>query len=309
MSSYDVIICDSGKSIYQDDVKFVDVGNGFIDENGHGTKIINLIKLISPVTKIISIKILNRKNECNLEELLLALNKCNHIDAKVICLPLSIDKEKYNYELEESINNLYNNGKVIVCAKHNRMNNSIPARFRSTIGVQNGKYKNFKFYNTKNEIQCRILQNNAIVKSIDGKYSRISGNSLACALFTSHVINTIQKTKIYDFKKLEDIFNDENIDNLEFNKYFNKSNQDLDLQKYEYYKEKIYHITNCVDSYDKFDKFSLFNYIKTVKELNIFINDLERNGIIVNNNTILTIEDFRSIDEMIKYLYFQERHI
>ena len=63
-----MILLDSGISEFQHNVSTVDIGYGVYDENGHGTKIVDIINKVAGFAKITSIKILNKYNECCLED-------------------------------------------------------------------------------------------------------------------------------------------------------------------------------------------------------------------------------------------------
>ncbi len=303
MKNIGVVLCDSGISNNQKKfVKVIDIGYGWKDENGHGTKVIDVMQKYCD-TSIISIKILDKNNSCYLNNLIEALNACLYLTEKVICLPLSIDSNIYNNQIKKIINKLFKQGKVIVSSLHNKMNFSLPAGLPNVIGVKIVKRnsKLTKFYNSKNFIQCTLPVNLIIYKSLENEYSIFGGNSLACAFFTSHIVNILKNNKISKFKELENYLEKQFLSDLNFLHYKNS------LLNYDNIFKNISKINLKLNIGNNITPF--YNVFSDAEQLFAYLKELEKVGLHINAKTFLKLEDLENLNKLVQYFCLQGDNI
>ncbi len=200
MSKNGIIICDSGIPKYlENTIEVIDIGMGVLDEHGHGTNIINMLREINPCVNIKSIKVLDKNKSSDLSVFLKALDACKSFQECVVLLSLSIDKVDECSELENAINELVECGKIIVASKHNRQSRSIPSRYRNVIGVEAHEQAPFVIVDGLDETQCKLKKNIIFVKNHMNVYSTLSGNSLLAplvALMINHLLYDEQEPGI-----------------------------------------------------------------------------------------------------------------
>lgn len=303
----DIIICDSGIVKNQTDyVKTYDVGYGTYDTHGHGSSLIEIVHKINKELKIASIRILDENNEGNVEGLILALDKCLELDAKVICLALSIDQSIIeNGELEEAIEDVYNSGKIVVAALQNRATYSIPAGYKEVIGVKAVEITegNSHFYYLNEKIQCALPIEDFYWKSIRDEYGRLGGNSVACALAAEHVANIVKKKEDISFYNIEKLLTKQFANDLNYFSLFDIQNVDT--------KEKT-QISKTINDIDKVFGIDdsdglIISKMKNFYQFKEYLRELENRGFSINNNTFIRKRNVFSVDSLANYLAKQKK--
>ena len=206
----EIIFCDSGIAVNQTDyIKTYDVGFGTYDTHGHGSSLTKLVHSINNNIKLSSIRVLDEKNEGSLEGLIMALEKCMELDAKVICLALSIDQSiTENDDLRDMVRDVYESGKIIVAALQNRAEYSIPAGFEDVIGVKSCQImeESSAFWHPNEKIQCTLPVEDFFWKSLGEEYVRLGGNSVACAFMAEHVADVLKENDNLSFGEISNLF-------------------------------------------------------------------------------------------------------
>lgn len=282
-----VIICDSGISErHFSCVQSVDVGCGWKDNNGHGSVLIDIIQLIVPDTEIISIKILNEENECSLNDLLLALEKCEMFaENAIICLALAIEEEYYIQPIANIIRKLIQKNNVVVSSVFNNMPNSFPACMKEVIGVRYYDEEKFEgqYYYTENEIQCYLPYMKIIAEGINGIYQMFGGNSLLCALLVTHILHLFDEIDEVDMDLLQSKLEKQTMVDLYFNKFI--------LDKSINENEKVNKTIDCILRDLGYDESKgLIYQIESMNELNILFSTLKNNGLDINKKKLFLID-------------------
>lgn len=120
-----------------EDNGIVEEGN-FDDVFGHGTNCIDCILQFAEQTQFYPIKIVNELGKTTSSLLLAALKKCRELQVDLICLSLSVTQildPAMEKELRDICNDLEKQGKIICTSECNNAKNTIPAIYKSVIGV------------------------------------------------------------------------------------------------------------------------------------------------------------------------------
>ena len=301
-----VIVLDSGVSDKQyNNIECIDVGKGKKDENGHGSQIVNVLIKKLPYSNVKSIKILDNENNCDLKLLIIALCKCLQLDAKIICLPLSVESSQNNGDLLEIIDQLASQGKIIISSEHNSIKDSVPAAYSNVIGVQMSRKDPImdKFYSKESKVQCMIPGIfNIISESILNTFSYIGGNSLACAIFTTHIYELFEK-KSYTLNELENLLSDQNIMDIDILNFFYFTNGNYNEMVFDEIKSKLSLLQ--VEGKINFRGFQ-GREITNKKRLTSFIHTIQNYGLVINRKTFMQIPDLTDIEALACYLSCQE---
>jgi len=297
------VIIDSGVSDCQKHVNTIDVGCGTTDENGHGTQIVNVVSKIVPFAQLSSIRILNKNNECSLQDLIDALRACIDINADVLCISMTLESNYNSAELKRIVNQLANKNTIIVAPLHNRLSYGIPAVYKHVIGVQTAPtlpQKN-RFYFNHSRIQARIPLVGIVCESINNSYRFFSGNSCACAFFFAELVSAM---------KVKNVDNIPNINCI----YKNLMFSDTYIYRYLYSDDfaaddgSLDSIRHCIVNALAEQRQSLYNnnvLYDLISDITLFVNSLETSGLSINNSAFLRIDTLSSIDLLAKYLLMQ----
>ena len=110
----------------------------FDDVFGHGTNCIDCILQFAEQAQFYPIKIVNELGKTTSSLLLAALEKCRELPVDLICLSLSVTQmlnSAMEKELRDICNDLEKQGKIICASECNNAKDTIPAIYKSVIGV------------------------------------------------------------------------------------------------------------------------------------------------------------------------------
>ncbi|WMM26562.1 S8 family serine peptidase [Tissierella sp. MB52-C2] len=192
---------------YDNNKELVIKKDSYNDENGHGTFCASMIQRVSSNVNIFVVKILNKEAETHSKALIEALKYIKNIDIRVVNLSVATINEKYKNELYKVCNELYKQGKIIICSLENSNNDSFPAVFKNVIGVRGMPFANSYnyWYNSAKKIQCVADITPVLVPTLDNKYKMFGGNSKATSLFTGLVLNILAKNDNISFEELNQL--------------------------------------------------------------------------------------------------------
>lgn len=201
-----IVIVDSGINSQIVTCDTIDILNmGSQDKNGHGTACASVIKKICPVSELISIPILDENIQGNSEGLEKALNECKKIDCNIINLSLAItDKCQNQSQIESICEDLKRKGKIVVSSVQNGRNKSLPAAFKSVIGVKGKLFQNINRYwfDPKKSIQLITDMTPCFTEAIFSHYFIFSGNSKAAAVATGIIALGFSYNDLFDRRML-----------------------------------------------------------------------------------------------------------
>lgn len=201
-----IVIIDSGINSQIVECNTIDVLHiGNEDKNGHGTACASVIRKICPTSELISIPILDENNCGNSEGLEKALDECKKIDCDIINLSLAItDRCKNEKKIRTICSDLARDGKIIVSSVQNGRNESLPASYKSVIGVKGKLFQNVNryWYNPKKNIQLITDMTPCFTEAISSHYFIFSGNSKANAVASGIIARFLSCKELCGKKKL-----------------------------------------------------------------------------------------------------------
>lgn len=179
------------------------------DTNGHGTYCAETILTICPDVSFFIIKIVGVLGYTSSELLIKALEICENIDIKIICLSLSMIKDGDYENIQVILDRLNKNGKLICVSVQNGKANSIPANYSSTIGVRGKIFlDNSHYIYTGNNETAYFDSTPIFIESIDSKYIFFYGNSKANAICAGHIARLTEQYKNYTNKQIKNMLKD-----------------------------------------------------------------------------------------------------
>src|SRR5690606_30239941 len=116
------------------DNDYIIVTDNYEDENGHGTSCASTIKKEFNDIGIFVVKILGRDGRTSSQIFEESLKYLLNIDIRLINLSLSVITNEMIQDLYEICDELYQQGKIIVCSLANGFEESYPAVFNNVIG-------------------------------------------------------------------------------------------------------------------------------------------------------------------------------
>ncbi len=302
----EIIFCDSGIAVNQTDyIKTYDVGFGTYDSHGHGSSLTKLVHSINNIINLSSIRVLDEKNEGSLEGLILALEKCLELDARVICLALSIDQSvTENDELKDMVKDVYKSGKIIVAALQNRAEYSIPAGYKDVIGVKACPImgESSAFWHPNEKIQCTLPMEDFFWKSLGEEYIRLGGNSVACAFMAEHVADTLKENGNLSFGEISNLLSMQRSADLNYYKLFNIGICDCEEET------TIEEIIRTIDKEFGIDDSDdlIISKMTSFKQFKDYIKELERKGLEINRKTLIRKRNVFDVDSLVGYLAYQK---
>ena len=135
--AYDIALIDTGASEYTDNGVSM-IGSNTDDENGHGTKMAQIIKEEDPDTAILSVKALDKDGIGTVSSVYAAIEYAISQDVKIINLSLSGVAKADSRSIEDAVNEAVDAGIVVVGAAGNDGKNVkyyIPGKINSAVIV------------------------------------------------------------------------------------------------------------------------------------------------------------------------------
>lgn len=156
------------------------------DFNGHGTNCAKVIVDMCNDIQFYTIKIVGKGDYTSSYLLYKALAYCLNIDIKIICVSLSMIRDSDNHQIQNLLNKLRNQEKIICVSVENGKMTSFPANVPSVIGVRGRRYCNAMHYTYDDGIFC-FDASPILIQNIYGKYSFFYGNSKANAVCVGYI--------------------------------------------------------------------------------------------------------------------------
>lgn len=170
-----------------------------IDDNGHGTHIAGIIAAssasggimgVAPKAIIHPVKAFDRTGSAFVSDIIYGMDWC--VQNRIPIINMSFGMKTYSRSLEEAVREAYRAGCVIVASSGNdgrRSGVDYPAQFAQSIsvGATNEQKKIAPFSNRGKRIDIYAPGSKIYSTSLYGKYSELSGTSMA----TSHVSGVI----------------------------------------------------------------------------------------------------------------------
>lgn len=95
------------------------VSEGLEDENGHGTRMYNIIKEKAPEADVISVKVLNKNGEGDLFDLYRGINYAVEYGAEYIVMPLTAYQPEGSKLIDKALNKANEKGVIVIAAAGN----------------------------------------------------------------------------------------------------------------------------------------------------------------------------------------------
>jgi len=109
-------------------------------ETEHALMCIDIMGAVEPLTRVHLVQIFEKDGEdAPAERVLEGLRRAAGLDARVICLPLTIAETRHAAEIETICDRAASAGAIIVAAWAPGVDHAIPASFRSVMGVERMK--------------------------------------------------------------------------------------------------------------------------------------------------------------------------
>lgn len=217
--------CEEGMSITIND-NIVEIKKNFNDQNGHGTYVANLIRMLNKDVSFSIVKILNKDNKCTMRSLISALEYLKNSNVHIINLSLSTQKKEGVSELKRVCEQLRRQNKVIVSSAINNMKRGYPAMFPDVIGVLGDvRICKQKFgFNKSFNLQCVANSVPILVKDLTGEYTFFGGISKASAEFTATISQIVSQYSEVDMLESD-------LEKCALNREWNINNLETDLKK------------------------------------------------------------------------------
>lgn len=177
------------------------VSEGLEDENGHGTRMYNIIKEKAPEADVISVKVLNKNGEGDLFDLYRGINYAVEYGAEYIVMPLSAYQPEGSKLIDKALNKASEKGIVVIAAAGNYNADAsmfVPASNSNVIAVgavhKDGVKVNVSNYGEKVEYYTVALTSSEASAKFAGilfnsDLETIADNSL---VFTSEEIQVLE---------------------------------------------------------------------------------------------------------------------
>lgn len=161
------------------------VSDDFLDDNGHGTKVINLFKKYDSISEFFVVKI-STDDEIKIDDLVFSLKYVeNNIKCDIIQISSGFLTD--NSLLRETIKAITKKS-IVVSAFDNDGSISYPAAYEEVIGVDidSGNYgKNEYVVINENVVDIRVSNMYYRTENVYGKKEIVQGTSYACSYITS----------------------------------------------------------------------------------------------------------------------------
>jgi hypothetical protein len=196
-----------GGIAYEYDTKKNEVNksDNYQDKSGHGTSCSAIIKREVPDIGMFIMKILDKNSMTHSKALIAALKCLLDSDIRLVNLSVATSRDLYQEELKKVCNELYNQGKIIVCSLENRSDSSYPAVFDQVIGIRGRNFNGSGdyWYNRSYNIQCVADDIPVLAPTINNSYALFGKNSKATPLITGRIARILINKSNISFKELQ----------------------------------------------------------------------------------------------------------
>ncbi|MBU5307099.1 S8 family serine peptidase [Clostridioides mangenotii] len=179
--------------------------DNYVDDNSHGTACASIIKKEYNNVEVMSVKVLNKFGDSNLDIIEEGLHFILDSDIRLVLMNISVNDRIDIKRLNDICWKLYENGKIIICPTDNTKSDSFPAIFSNVIGVKGSilNEEDIFWYNEKAKVQCIIDFSPRMVCNIDNTYNLSdSSNSYAAAKLTGIIAKILSNDPMMSFKSL-----------------------------------------------------------------------------------------------------------
>lgn len=220
MENYDCIIIDTGVNTFHSKFKnrnitglgikknkgLFEINDDFVDLNGHGTAVYDIITRYTREAKILNINLFGEMNEIDEELLIWTLEYiANNYNCRVINLSMGLLMCNEGRRLYECCKAMADDGVIICSAYDNGGAMSYPAAYDCVLGVDSSdrRMKPFEFeFVEESPVNILAKGGNQKVVGLGDNFVLVRGSSFSCAYITAIVINMIQKERIENLDSL-----------------------------------------------------------------------------------------------------------
>lgn len=191
MNECKIAILDSGCSHFQIDKynivrfkNFISNDESCLDDNGHGTAILEIVGRLQPKAEYTIIKVLDVNAESKIATIIQALEYLLSLSMDYVCMSFSTHLDYGNAKMYYLCQQLKKQGKILISSKANSGIRSYPAEFDNVIGVEGVVFEDPDefWYIPERDIQVIANVLPIMVSAKDGKQCvMFGGNSKAAA--------------------------------------------------------------------------------------------------------------------------------
>lgn len=192
------ITFDNGDFVYSTDI---------IDENGHGTYCAEVMLNICKDISFYVIKIVGCNGYTSSSLLYKALEACKNVDARIICVSLSVIGDKNHEKISKIIKELRDMEKIVCVSVENGKESSFPADLYEVIGVKGKIFYNTLFYIFEKKDSNIVYFDSTPVLMMypNGLYKFFYGNSKANAVCAGTIAKILNENHSISVKQCCDI--------------------------------------------------------------------------------------------------------
>ena len=203
MNKCKIAILDSGYSTFQIDKynivrlkNFISSDESCLDDNGHGTAILEIVGRVQPNAEYTIIKVLDDNAESKITIIIQALEYLLGLSVDYVCMSFSTHLDYEIVKMYSLWQKLKRQGKILVSSKANSGKKSYPAEFDNVIGVEGVVFENPDefWYIPERDIQVIANVLPIMVPTRDGKqWIMFGGNSKAAAQVCRNIASSSLK--------------------------------------------------------------------------------------------------------------------
>lgn len=171
------------------------------DLNGHQTHCNGIIAGkttgVAPLCSLHTAKVLRKNGSGDMRSIIKVLERCLNSDFDIISM--SLGSRTHSQELEDIINKLTNQNKIIVCAAGNsgKSGVSYPAKYKNTIAVAAHDKNNRIAYFSSQGTEVDFAGPGSSIYStyLNNLYAKLSGTSMSCPFIVGVIALMLSKHK------------------------------------------------------------------------------------------------------------------
>ena len=175
--------------------------SSYIDKNGHGTSVTNLIQNISKDSIIYNVKIFNKQLTTNDKIIIDSIKWCINNDIDLINLSTAILDFTNTRKVKNICNNALENNTYIIASADNKGRSCLPAYLDSVLGVGMADVSSFYKFMVDRNGKINIYSRSNEIKRTD-KYNQVFGTSFATANMTGIISLILEEKEIFTINKL-----------------------------------------------------------------------------------------------------------